>query len=111
MSRHGRKERRPVPVRVPARRGAILLRGGIVAVAVLLAAVLLIVALRIPSPLSPTRANIQPPQASSSYRPTEKWLQRAYAIDVLFHRVYTQCWEGAYGAIGDAHLFAVTRRP
>jgi hypothetical protein len=36
------------------------------------------------------------------------WLQRAYAIDVLFHQVYTSCWEGAYGAIGDAHLFAVT---
>jgi hypothetical protein len=48
------------------------------------------------------------PHAGSVYRPTEKWLQRAYAIDVLFHQVYTPCWEGAYGAIGDAHLFAVT---
>jgi hypothetical protein len=48
------------------------------------------------------------PPAVSVYRPTEKWLQRAYAIDVLFHQVYTPCWEGAYGAIGDAHLFAVT---
>ena len=38
----------------------------------------------------------------------ELWVQRTMAIDVLFHRVYTPCWEGAYGAIGDAHLFAVT---
>jgi len=46
---------------------------------------------------------------AAPYRPTEKWLQRAYAIDELFHRVYTPCWEGAYGAIGDAYLFAATR--
>ena len=44
----------------------------------------------------------------SSYHPTEKWLQRAYAIDDLFHDVYTPCWEGANGAIGDAYLFATT---
>ena len=43
-----------------------------------------------------------------SYQPTEKWLQRAYAIDQLFHYVYTPCWEGANGAIGDAYLFAAT---
>ncbi len=40
--------------------------------------------------------------------PTEKWLQRAYAVDKLFHQVYTAGWEGAYGAIGDAYLFAAT---
>ena len=40
--------------------------------------------------------------------PEEKWLVRSYEIDSLFHVVYTPCWEGAYGAIGDAHLFAVT---
>ena len=37
------------------------------------------------------------------------WLKRAYAIDKLFHVVYTAGWEGANGAIGDAYLFAATR--
>ena len=44
----------------------------------------------------------------STYAPEGTWLQRAYLIDALFHRVYTAGWEGANGAIGDAHLFAVT---
>ena len=39
------------------------------------------------------------------------WLQRARAIDELYHLVYTPCWEGAYGAIGDAYLFAACSRP
>ncbi|MFA6234354.1 MAG: hypothetical protein WC824_09280, partial [Bacteroidota bacterium] len=45
----------------------------------------------------------------SSFKPEEKWLKRAYLIDALFHKVYTAGWEGANGAIGDAHIFAVTR--
>lgn len=45
----------------------------------------------------------------AAYQPTELWLQRAYAIGALYRRVYTPGWEGAYGAIGDAFLFAVTR--
>jgi hypothetical protein len=44
----------------------------------------------------------------SGYQPVEKWLQRSYLIDALFHKVYTAGWEGANGAIGDAHLFAIT---
>lgn len=40
--------------------------------------------------------------------PQDIWLQRAYLIDALFHKVYTAGWEGANGAIGDAHLYAVT---
>ncbi len=36
------------------------------------------------------------------------WPARALAISRLFHEVYTPCWEGAYGAIGDAYLFAAT---
>lgn len=83
-------------------------RGGLIAVSVVLAFVLLVVAIRIPSPLSPLRSRAASPRTVPAYRPTEKWVQRAYAIDVLFHQVYTPCWEGAYGAIGDAHLFAVT---
>jgi hypothetical protein len=35
-------------------------------------------------------------------------VKRAYAIDVLFHKVYNAQWEGANGAIGDAFLFAAT---
>jgi hypothetical protein len=35
-------------------------------------------------------------------------IQRTYAIDILFHQVYNAEWEGAYGAIGDAHLYAAT---
>ena len=42
------------------------------------------------------------------YQPTELWLQRAYRVDRLFHQVYTPGWEGAYGALGDAYLFAAT---
>jgi hypothetical protein len=45
---------------------------------------------------------------ASRYQPREEWLKRAYAVDELFHAVYTPCWEGAYGAIGDAYLFAAT---
>jgi hypothetical protein len=35
-------------------------------------------------------------------------VQRAYAIDRLFHQVYNAEWEGANGAIGDAFLYAAT---
>jgi hypothetical protein len=110
MKKDTRKERLPVsrPIRALSPRSVFFLRGGIVVVAVLLAATLVFVAIRIPSPPAPSGMNNAAPLALSVYRPTEKWLQRAYAIDVLFHQVYTPCWEGAYGAIGDAHLFAVT---
>jgi hypothetical protein len=110
MKKDTRKELHPVsrPIRALPPRSVFFLRGGIVVVAVLLAATLVFVAVRIPAPPAPSGIINAPPHAASLYRPTEKWLQRAYAIDVLFHQVYTPCWEGAYGAIGDAHLFAVT---
>jgi hypothetical protein len=38
----------------------------------------------------------------------QRTVQRAYAIDKLFHQVYNAEWEGANGAIGDAHLYAAT---
>jgi hypothetical protein len=38
-----------------------------------------------------------------------EWIRRALAISRTYHNVYTPCWEGAYGAIGDASLFAVTK--
>lgn len=34
--------------------------------------------------------------------------RRTYAIDEEFQRVYTAGWEGANGAIGEAHLYAAT---
>ena len=86
----------------------LLIKIGVSAVALLLVAVLLVVAIRIPAPVG----RPSPPGAGRSgnapARPTEKWLARAYAVDDLFHRVYTPCWEGAYGAIGDAYLFGAT---
>ena len=92
----------------------LLIKIGISVVALLLVAVLLVVAIRIPAPPgkpSPPGTTLPPlgttaPNVPS--RPTEKWLARAYAVDDLFRRVYTPCWEGAYGAIGDACLFAAT---
>ena len=68
-----------------------------------------LVLLRLNHPLS-TTASIQVPSspAPGPHRPTEKWLGRAYDVDELFHAMYTPCWEGAYGAIGDAYLFAAT---
>jgi hypothetical protein len=36
------------------------------------------------------------------------WTDRAVLVSRQFHRVYTPCWEGAYGAVGDARLFSVT---
>lgn len=36
------------------------------------------------------------------------WIERAFLVSRRFHEVYTPCWEGAYGAIGDAYLFALT---
>ena len=38
-------------------------------------------------------------------------VQRAYAIDVKFQQVYNAAWEGANGAIGEAHLYAATGDP
>jgi hypothetical protein len=62
---------------------------------------------RTPAP-SPEDAVAQP---STSVRLAEVYAQtvkRAYAIDALFHQVYSPGWEGANGAIGDAYLFAAT---
>ncbi|MBP1647852.1 MAG: hypothetical protein H6Q30_1297 [Bacteroidetes bacterium] len=39
----------------------------------------------------------------------DSWIDRARAVTALFHEVYTPCWEGAYGAIGDAYLFRAAR--
>jgi hypothetical protein len=48
------------------------------------------------------------PQRARLAEVFDRTVKRAYAIDALFHQVFTPKWEGANGAIGDAHLFAVT---
>ena len=58
-----------------------------------------------PSSESDHRSQSKP---STSYMPTELWLQRAYAVKTVFQQVYTPGWEGAYGAMGMAYMFAVT---
>jgi hypothetical protein len=55
------------------------------------------------------RAESTRAELHGGYQPTEKWLQRAYLVSKLYQSVYTPGWEGAYGAIGDAYLFAVTK--
>ena len=51
------------------------------------------------------KAILQESPASDLFQRT---VQRAYAIDKLFHQVYNAEWEGANGAIGDAFLYAAT---
>ncbi len=40
---------------------------------------------------------------------TAQAVDRALMVSHRFHDVYTPCWEGAYGAIGDAYLYAATK--
>jgi len=51
------------------------------------------------------KAILQESPASDLFQRT---VQRAYAVDKLFHQVYNAEWEGANGAIGDAFLYAAT---
>jgi hypothetical protein len=60
-----------------------------------------------PSP-SPPHAPSRPPVSSEPAVEIAGWTGRAEAVSRQFHRAYTPCWEGAYGAIGDAYLFAAT---
>jgi hypothetical protein len=50
----------------------------------------------------------QEQQKSEGLRLLEKTVQRTYSVHKLFRRVYSAGWEGANGAIGAAHLYAVT---
>ncbi len=59
-------------------------------------------------PLTVSQPEKKVPPTTNNVSPKDIWLQRSYAVDALFHDVYTPCWEGAYGAIGDAYLFAAT---
>lgn len=59
----------------------------------------------------PNKSEIPPsevPVQAAGTHLSDPWLGRAFAVTTLFHQVYTPCWEGAYGALGDAYLFAAT---
>jgi hypothetical protein len=62
---------------------------------------------RSPDPPSP-RPPLPGIESSRTPAAITGWTERALAVTNLFHNVYTPCWEGAYGAIGDAYLFALT---
>ncbi len=75
--------------------------------ALLLGSGVLYILLRNPSPPSP-QPIFQKAETSPAAESLAGWTDRAIAVSRLFHKVYTPCWEGAYGAIGDAYLFALT---
>ncbi len=64
--------------------------------------------------LSESAAEPPNPTKQSAYQPLatqelfDQTVERAFAIDKLFRKVYTAGWEGANGAIGDAYLYAAT---
>jgi hypothetical protein len=85
-------------------------------VGIILGAVLLVSGLYIAARMWIPRGAIGPVgspaavvDATEHGEPLLRWVARTRCIDSLFHQVYTAGWEGANGAIGDAHLYAVTR--
>lgn len=77
--------------------------------------VLLLSALTLPAPLidgvliqSIIGTGLTAQDMSGSLRLLEETVRRANAVGRLYHQVYRPGWEGANGAIGEAHLFAVT---
>ena len=68
---------------------------------------MLYVLLRNPSPPTP-QPSLQLADTPRTPVNITGWTERAVAVSNQFHKVYTPCWEGAYGAIGDACLFALT---
>lgn len=111
MTRHKRKhhEETTSPPSGGYKRLKLVLIGGVIAVPLIL-----YLTLRQPSnPTSDGRTGITSPTRTATIDRQDTsapavWIQRTKAIDALFHIVYTPCWEGAYGAIGDAYLFATT---
>jgi hypothetical protein len=56
----------------------------------------------------PGNPMVSPEASDETTQVRELWISRARAVSHRFHDVYTPCWEGAYGAIGDAYLFAAS---
>jgi len=59
-------------------------------------------------PAQPPAAERRTERSEAGAPKTDTWVGRSLAVARLFHEVYTPCWEGAYGALGDAYLFSVT---
>ncbi len=94
----------PVP---PKKKSQIpLIIGSIVVVCIIIA---LVVILRKPDSVPAEQSPLQATKTAHTQEMKNKWFERAEAVTSLFHVVYTPCWEGAYGAIGDAYLFAATK--
>lgn len=107
------KQYQAVPKATPAKK-ALSRRTNVVFAAIILFATLaagyllarnLFFGLKNESPIITSQVQTQESRAPDLLQIT---IQRTYAIDVISHQVYNAEWEGAYGAIGDAHLFAVT---
>ncbi len=101
------KHKKHIPPPPPERTSRSPLVLAAAAVLLLLAVVAIVRLSRNEAPTAYTEA--QP--AATRQAPADSaqlWIERARAVSRKFHEVYTPCWEGAYGAIGDAYLFAAT---
>lgn len=114
MSRAKKKRHAPrnaesgAGVRQPAQHPVGISWGRVAAVTVaVVAAVALYFLLRPSSPTS-SHTPLQGDAPERTQARLESWTDRALAVSRRFHAVYTPCWEGAYGAMGDAYLFALT---
>ena len=82
--------------------------GVVVVSAIAVLAVVVLLPVDRPPPGGEPAGAQEPDTESTDATALESWSARALAVTRTFHRVYTPCWEGAYGALGDAHLFLVT---
>jgi len=105
-----RSKRRPHAAPAHKRRGWVY--GLVAGSAIIVLILVLVVPLRFGHGPATHRGSAPSPGAPGSdvprFHPENLWIERAYHIDQLFHQVYTPGWEGAYGALGDAYLFAAT---
>jgi hypothetical protein len=93
------KKPKPAPTG-PVRLGRLLLAGLTLAILAAISALILLKEKGAPEEVTEV--------ASAPEQPRGKWIERAELVSQKFHEVYTPCWEGAYGAIGDAYLFAAS---
>jgi hypothetical protein len=101
------QHREPIPPKQSGGRKNLYIIAGIVVIVI--AAVFVWKASEQPA-ANTSKTNTQQSKPTTENIPSvEKWIERARLVDEQFHSVYTPCWEGAYGAIGDAYLFAVTK--
>ena len=99
-----RKHKQPPP---PTRASRRVPPAFFLAALIIVVAIVLLLSNRSDQPSAPERLEKASAVSQNSSALTT-WRERAFAVTSLFHIVYTPCWEGAYGAIGDAYLFAAT---